>query len=230
MRVAGRWGREPAPGLGRAGSAGLGEQGGRRGLAPGGWPRSPAPARAPRRSLCVARTPGTGDSRSSRSRPSRSLAPPPRRRRRAGQTHRRAPTKVAVNEHRPGERRNSRGLPLCGLWSEPQAAAWGNQPGAPPTPRLTFLVPKGHGEHGEGCASPPPPAGEIAGSGAPPPCAAPSQSQGGGGQGRTQRLALALASGDARGTRRLTYPLSRGMCCARSHCPLPRESVPSMPA
>ncbi|KAM9230179.1 uncharacterized protein PS065_006526 [Dugong dugon] len=156
----------------------------------------------------------------SSSRPQRSLAPPPRRRCRGGQTHRRAPTKVAGNEHvghsgregevgegggqKPGERRNSRGLRVCGLGSESHAAAWGDQPDAPSTPRLMFLVPKGRGERGAGVRQPfssPRDRGQWRTS-----ALRSVQSEGGGSQGRAQRRARALESGDARGTRRLYVP------------------------
>lgn len=86
------------PAARRAGRA----AGTRRGLAPGGGRASPARARlrlglrAARSASLALQVPVTHTD--TRSRPSRSLAPPPRRRR-AGQTHRRAPTEVAANEH-----------------------------------------------------------------------------------------------------------------------------------
>lgn len=102
-RAAGRRGLESAPGRERAGRAARGEGGG--GAAgPGAWgrPRSPARARlrlrlrAARSASLALQVPVTHTD--TRSRPSRSLAPPPRSRR-AGQTHQRAPTEVAGNEH-----------------------------------------------------------------------------------------------------------------------------------
>lgn len=129
-----------SPGRGRAGRAARAEGGG--GAAgPGAWgrPRSPTRdrlrlgLRAARSASLALQVPVTHTD--TRSRPSRSLAPPPSSRR-AGQTHRRAPTEVAGNEHvghRGGRARRGRGRTEPGRAPQtPRAAAArpGSAPGA----------------------------------------------------------------------------------------------------
>lgn len=121
------------PAARRAGRA----AGTRRGLAPGGGRASPARARlrlglrAARSASLALQVPVTHTD--TRSRPSRSLAPPPRRRR-AGQTHRRAPTEVAANEHvghRGGRARRGRGRAEPGRAPQAPRAATARLGGAP---------------------------------------------------------------------------------------------------
>lgn len=156
LRAAGRRGRESAPDPWLAGRAmrgkGCGGAGGcAAGPGAGGRPRSLAPARL-RLGLRAARSASLAlqvrvTHTDTGSRPSRSLAPPPRcRRRRAGQTHRRARTQVAGNEHvghrggraqrvkggaRPGELRRQPWAATVRPGSEPgtAAAAGGGQVG-----------------------------------------------------------------------------------------------------
>lgn len=285
---AGVWRRRGARGERAARRAG--RRRGRGWVRGGAWRRGTAalsgsaPARAPRRSLCVARAPGTGDSHRHSLPPlalTRSPASPPRRRpnpparpdrsdrERArwapgrageageggGQTQGKlrrprglrpggleASVAPLPQRGRPGGRRRRRGEGAVGVRGRgagraqtraltaalPPVSSAGRC--SPPLPgRLTFPVPKGRaGSAGRGCARPPPPGPRVAGSGAPTPAQRPVPGR------RLVRARAAtrwgLGAWRHAGNPETHVPAAPPAVPRRSHGPLPRESVPRVPA